>query len=122
MKKSLYFIIILIFLSCSNNINKNTLVGTWNYNRSLFLKEQENIKSPIADLSQIFQTIKMIFTNTEFTSYLDDQVTIGKWKIENDSLHMFLDNHGWNKYAYKLTDNDLVIYDREYIIALKREK
>lgn len=122
MKKSLYFIIILIFLSCSNNINKNTLVGTWNYNRPLFLKEQENIKSPTADLSQIFQTIKMIFTNTEFTSYLDDQVTIGKWKIENDSLHMFLDNHGWNKYAYKLTDNDLVIYDREYIIALKREK
>jgi len=122
MKKSLYFIIILIFSSCSNNINENTLVGTWNYSESLFLKEQEIIKSPRADLSQIFQTIKMIFSNTDFTSYLDNQVTIGKWKIENDSLYMFLDNHGWNKYAYKLTDNDLVIYDREYIIALKREK
>ena len=84
------------------------------------MEEQKKLESPKADLSDIFETIRMVFDSTDFISYLDNQVTKGKWKIENDSLYMFLDTHGWNKYSYKLNNNNFIIYDRDFIIALKR--
>ena len=63
----------------------------------------------------------MIFSDSEFISYLDNQVTQGKWKIENDSLLMFLETHGWNKYIYKHINDTLIIYDRYFIITLERK-
>ena len=113
---------ILIFLSCNKSQDKNSIIGTWHYSKDLFLKEQKNLSSPKADLSDIFETITMIFNSENFTSYLDNQITKGQWKIKNDSLFMFLDKHGWNKYYYKHIDNNLIIYDRDFIIALEKEK
>ena len=78
-------------------------------------------ESPKFDLSDIFKKIIMVFENTDFTSYLDDQITRGQWKIENDSLYMFLDKHGWNTYFYKHIDNTLIIHDRDFIITLERK-
>ncbi|MBI45722.1 MAG: hypothetical protein CMG66_06140 [Candidatus Marinimicrobia bacterium] len=117
-----YFILVLLFFSCSNKFSDKSIVGTWNYDNKLFLEEQKQFSSPKANLSEAFDVIKMVFTDNEFTSYLDKQVTIGKWKIEKDSLSMFLDNHGWKNYFYKLSNNNLIIYDRDFIIALKKEK
>ena len=122
MKLKFYFIIFLIFLSCSSKESKENIIGRWDYSKDLFLKEQENSKSPKVDLSDIFKTITMVFENTNFTSYLDDQITKGQWKIENDSLYMFLDKHGWNSYFYKHVRNTLIIHDRDFIIALERKK
>ena len=122
MKLKFYFIIFLIFLSCSRKESNENIIGRWDYSKDLFLKEQENSKSPKVDLSDIFKTITMVFENTNFTSYLDDQITKGQWKIENDSLYMFLDKHGWNSYFYKHAHNTLIIHDRDFIIALERKK
>jgi len=122
MKLGIYSIIILFFLSCSKDSNNNPLIGKWNYSKRLFMEEQEALESPKADLSDIFKTIQMVFNDSEFTSYLDDQITKGQWKIENDSLCMFLDDHGWKKYAYKNINGNLIIYDRDFIIALEKSK
>ena len=116
-----YCITIFIFLSCSQKTDKNSLVGTWHYSKKIFLEEEKLLQSPKADLSDIFETIKMVFNDENFTSYLDDQITKGQWKIQNDSLYMFLENHGWNKYNYKHLNDKLVIYDRDFIIALERK-
>ena len=101
MKLIIQSIIIILVFSCSQTGNINSLVGTWHYSKKLFLEEQKKLKDPKFDLSYKYKTIKMIFSDSEFISYLDNQVTQGKWKIENDSLHMFLETHGWNKYIYK---------------------
>ena len=100
----------------------HSLEGIWYYNKALFLKEQELFQSPKADLSDVFKTIKMVFDDTEFTSYLDNQITKGQWKIEDSLLHMFLKDRGWMSYRYKHSENQLVIYDREFIIALKKRE
>ena len=113
---------LIILFSCSNKSSNNSIVGTWNYDNELFLQEKKKFKSPKANLSEAFDVIKMVFNDNEFTSYLDKQITRGKWKIENDSLFMFLDSHGWNSYSYKLSNNSLVIYDRDFIITFKKEK
>ena len=117
-----YLILLTIFFSCSSKSSNNSMIGTWNYDNELFLEEQKKFKSPKANLSEAFDVITMIFNDNRFISYLDKQITRGKWKIENDSLFMFLDKHGWNSYSYKLSSDTLVIYDRDYIIALKKEK
>ena len=57
MRVRIYFIIILIFLSCSDKIDKNNPIGTWNYSKELFLKEQEILQSPKSDLSDIFEIL-----------------------------------------------------------------
>ena len=121
MRFGIFFIIILLFLSCNKEIDENTLVGRWHYSKELFLKEQEASSSTNVDLSDIFKTITMVFDSSEFTSYLDNQITKGQWKIQNDSLYMFLNEHGWNRYYYKYIDNNLIIYDRNFIIALERQ-
>ncbi len=121
MRLNFYFIITLLFLSCDKKEDIDTIIGEWRYSKNLFLEEQQISKSPKVDLSDIFKTITMVFETTDFISYLDDQITKGQWKIENDSLYMFLDKHGWNSYFYKHIDNTLIIYDRDFIIALKRE-
>tara|TARA_Y100001960_G_C14060360_1_gene534047 strand:+ start:190 stop:561 length:372 start_codon:yes stop_codon:yes gene_type:complete len=121
MRLKFYFIIILIFFSCNRKENEDTIIGEWHYSKDLFLKEQKMFESPKFDLSDIFKKIIMIFENTDFTSYLDDQITRGQWKIENDSLYMFLDKHGWNTYFYKHIDNTLIIHDRDFIITLERK-
>ena len=122
MKLGIHFIIVIFFLSCSKESSDTSFIGTWDYSKSLFLEEQELLQSPKADLSDMFKTIQMVFNDTEFTSYLDNQITKGQWKIENDSLYMFLDNHGWKKYAYKKFNNNLLIYDRDFIIALQKKE
>ena len=102
--------------------NTHSLEGTWYYSRELFNQEQAVITEPKADLSYNFK-IKMTFNNEgDFTSFLDNQITKGKWKIEDDLLHMFLKDRGWLSYSYKHSGNQLVIYDREYIIALERRE
>ena len=121
MRLKFYFIIILMFFSCNRKQNEDTIIGEWHYSKDLFLKEQKMFESPKFDLSDIFKKIIMIFENTDFTSYLDDQITRGQWKIENDSLYMFLDKHGWNTYFYKHIDNTLIIHDRDFIITLERK-
>ncbi len=121
MRLKFYFIIILIFFSCNSKENEDTIIGEWHYSKDLFLKEQKMFESPKFDLSDIFKKIIMVFENTDFTSYLDDQITRGQWKIENDSLYMFLDKHGWNTYFYKHIDNTLIIHDRDFIITLERK-
>jgi len=121
MRLKFYFIIILIFFSCNRKENEDTIIGEWHYSKDLFLKEQKMFESPKFDLSDIFKKIIMVFENTDFTSYLDDQITRGQWKIENDSLYMFLDKHGWNTYFYKHIDNTLIIHDRDFIITLERK-
>ena len=92
MRVKFYSIIIFIFLSCSKENNDTFLFGTWYYSKELFLEEEKLLQSPKADLSDIFKTIKMVFNDDIFISYLDDQVTKGRWKIQNDSLYMFLEN------------------------------
>ena len=111
-----------MFLSCNKKTDKDTILGKWHYSKEVFLEEQKESLSPKVDLSDIFQRITMVFENTDFISYLDDQVTKGQWKIQNDSLYMFLNEHGWNKYYYKYIDNKLIIHDRDFIIALERDK
>ena len=121
MRLKFYFIIILIFFSCNRKENEDTIIGEWHYSKDLFLKEQKMFESPKVDLSDIFKKIIMVFESANFTSYLDDQITKGQWKIENDSLYMFLDKHGWNTYFYKHIDNTLIIHDRDFIITLERK-
>ena len=121
MRFGTHFIIILLFLSCNKEIDEDTLIGRWHYSKELFLKEQEASSSRKVDLSDIFKTITMVFDSLEFTSYLDSQITKGQWKIQNDSLYMFLNEHGWNRYYYKCINNNLIIYDRDFIIALERQ-
>ena len=121
MRLGSYFIIIFMCLSCNKTTSKNPLIGTWHYSKELFLEEQKLLQDFKIDLSDKYKTIKMIFNNREFISYLDNQVTKGQWKIQNDSLYMFLESHGWNRYDYKCLNDNLIIYDRDFIIALERK-
>ena len=136
--KNFKFLIILLFLclflfNCDSN-NKNTsnsidiktmqhpIYGSWKFNRELFQKEQNKIKENQFNLSDIDPNIKMIFyKNNQFKSYYDNQVTKGKWKIENDLLFMDTNEMGkWKSFKFTLRANELVIFDRNYIIALTK--
>ena len=106
------FLIVLLFLCLfllnfedkKQNINnsidiktvQDSIYGSWKFNRELFQKEQNKIKENQFNLSDIDPNIKMIFyKNNYFKSYYDNQVTKGKWKIENDLLfivYIFLIN------------------------------
>ena len=136
--KNFNFLIVLLFLclfvlNCDNNkqnVNnsidiktvQHPIYGSWKFNRELFQKEQNKIKENQFNLSDIDPNIKMIFyKNNQFKSYYDNQVTKGKWKIENDLL--FMDTNEmckWKSFKFTIRTNELVIFDRNYIIALTK--
>ena len=136
--KNFKFLIVLLFLclfilNCENNkqnVNnsidiktiQHPIYGSWKFNRELFQREQNKIKENQFNLSDIDPNIKMIFyKNNQFKSYYDNQVTKGKWKIENDLLFMDTNEMGkWKSFKFTLRANELVIFDRNYIIALTK--
>ena len=136
--KNFKFLIVLLFIclflfNCENNkqnVNnsidieavQNSIYGSWKFNRELFQKEQNKIKENQFNLSDIDPNIKMIFyKNNYFKSYYDNQVTKGKWKIENDLLFMDTNEMGkWKSFKFTIRTNELVIFDRNYIIALTK--
>ena len=136
--KNFKFLIVLLFIclflfNCENNkqnVNnsidieavQNSIYGSWKFNRELFQKEQNKIKENQFNLSDIDPNIKMIFyKNNQFKSYYDNQVTKGKWKIENDLLFMDTNEMGkWKSFKFTIRTNELVIFDRNYIIALTK--
>jgi len=125
---SLVFLCFFIF-NCENKkennnsiIDKHPICGSWKFNRELFQKEQNKIKEHQFNLSDIDPNIKMIFyKNNKFKSYYDNQVTNGIWKIENNLLYMDTNEVGkWKSFKFILRTNELVIFDRNYIIALTK--
>ena len=125
---SLFFLCLFAFNCESKNENNSSLIdkhpicGSWKFNRELFQKEQNKIKEHQFNLSDIDPNIKMIFyKNNKFKSYYDNQVTNGIWKIENNLLYMDTNEVGkWKSFKFILRTNELVIFDRNYIIALTK--
>ena len=132
----IYVIFFLLFSNCENSSNDNLvknnsldnlnkkeflISGHWEYSKELFLREANKSNEPMIDLSEV-STIQMkINSDKTYISYFGKQVKNGKWKINNNVLLMKRDDSSsWLEYKYTLNKNELIIFDRNYIIALKR--
>ena len=118
--KNIFYLLCLLFISCNNSIPSD-ITGTWYYNQNLYQKEIQAIDEPRYDLSESYKIIKMIFNkNGSFTSYLDKQITKGKWEIKDSLLYMTPNKNKTGIYEFKYLNNELIIYDRDFVIALVR--
>ena len=118
--KNIFYLLCLLFISCNNSIPSD-IAGTWYYNQNLYQKEIQAIDEPRYDLSESYKIIKMILNkNGSFTSYLDKQITKGKWEIIDSLLYMSPNKKKTGIYEFKYLNNELIIYDRDFVIALVR--
>tara|TARA_Y100000758_G_scaffold183857_1_gene130866 strand:+ start:274 stop:642 length:369 start_codon:yes stop_codon:yes gene_type:complete len=118
--KKIYYLLCLLLIGC-NDSTISSITGTWHYNQNLYQKEVQAIDQPRFDLSESYEIIKMIFNkNGSFTSYLDKQTTKGKWEIKDSLLYMTPNKKKTGIYEFKYLDNELIIYDRDFVIALVR--
>ena len=66
--------------------------------------------------------IRMFFDNSgSYISYFGTQKTNGKWKIEDSFLYMKPYGLEWKPYKYEYKNNELLIYENEFLIALIRK-
>ena len=105
--KNILSLLCLFLIGCSNNIT-SSIEGTWYFSSELYQREIKTINEPQIDLSENYKIIKMVFEeNGNFTSYLDKQITKGKWEVKDSLLHMIPYEKKRGIYEFKYVDNEL---------------
>ena len=126
MKNNFFILLILLFFySCNNDsYSSNNLLGTWIHDDELHQKislelgtEKGNLAGPNA-----FGEIRMVFKqNNTYISFFDNKKYSGIWKIKKNILYMKRGNGKWMPYDYNLTKDELIIFDREWLMTFTKK-
>ena len=109
-------------ISNKSNLIKNDISGDWIHSDFLHKKTVDMLKETKANLNSAEYRIRMFFDNNgSYISYFGPQETKGKWKIEDGFLYMKPYGLEWKPYKYEYKDDELLIYENEFLIALIRK-
>ncbi len=115
----------------SKPLISNDLLGLWEHNDKLHNEISLEVDAPKGNLAgaNAFGEIKMFFDENTYTSYFDNLVYTGIWKIEGNLLHMKRDRDlrdnidpknstfEWVGYEYRLNNNELVIFSGQWLMT-----
>ena len=120
--KNIFIYIYFLLISCGDL--SDNIVGIWIHNDALHRKEVTILNKPMGNLSGVkaFGQIKLIFNNDyTYKSYFDNAIYDGIWEMKDNLIYMKQGDEPWNPYDYKLNKNELIIYDREWLMAFIKE-